>query len=331
MCRDIVNEWKPDLIHIHGTESCFGLLSARGLVKCPVVISLQGLLGPYSEWRNFFGNSKLLDIIRMHRWLDIPTLRGKWIEFLKIRKAAKREREIITGNQFFLGRTTWDRAVIEAINPAVHYYHGGELLRGAFWRSLWDIKHAKKQRIMFINAGHPRKGAEIVFEAIKLLQPNYPDIHIAIAGAISRRSGYGRHIRRQIAKLGNAATELGPLDAEQITEEMMKSHVFVSPSFIENSSNAVCEAQLMGMPVIASYTGGLPSLIKDGVTGLFFPVGDAPILAARVRQVLENDQLAVQLGSQAREVAVKRHDDSKIVQDILSVYEDVMRHAGAQN
>jgi glycosyltransferase involved in cell wall biosynthesis len=112
---------------------------------------------------------------------------------------------------------------------------------------------------------------------------------------------------------------------------MMKSHVFVSPSFIENSSNAVCEAQLMGMPVIASYTGGLPSLIKDGVTGLFFPVGDAPILAARVRQVLENDQLAVQLGSQAREVAVKRHDDSKIVQDILSVYEDVMRHAGAQN
>ena len=72
VCRDLVGQWKPDLIHIHGTEAAYGLLTARGMVKCPAVISLQGLLGPYSEWYRYFGNSSVMDIVRMHRWLEIP-------------------------------------------------------------------------------------------------------------------------------------------------------------------------------------------------------------------------------------------------------------------
>ena len=63
--------------------------------------------------------------------------------FLKIRKAAKREREIISGNRFFMGRTEWDRAYIQAHNSSAHYFHGGELLRDAFWQVQWDIKIVK--------------------------------------------------------------------------------------------------------------------------------------------------------------------------------------------
>jgi len=99
-CREVVNEWEPDLIHIHGTEEAYGLLTARGLVKCPAVISLQGLLGPCSEWYHYFGNRSLVEIMKMHRFLEIPALRGNWMGFLNIRKAAKREKEIIQGNQF---------------------------------------------------------------------------------------------------------------------------------------------------------------------------------------------------------------------------------------
>jgi len=69
--------------------------------------------------------------------------------------------------------------------------------------------------------------------------------------------------------------KLGALNAQQMTEELAMSHVFVSPSFIDNSPNAVSEAQLIGMPVISTYTGGVPSLIEEGQTGLFFQTGDA--------------------------------------------------------
>jgi glycosyltransferase involved in cell wall biosynthesis len=244
-CRDLVNEWEPDLIHIHGTEEAYGLLTARGMVKCPAVVSLQGLMGPYSEWYRYFGNAKLVDVIRMHRLLEIPAFRGQWIMFRRFGKAAKREREIIAGNRFFMGRTAWDRAYIRALNPSAQYFHGGELLREAFWHEQWNIGRARRHRIIFTNAGHPRKGTETLLDAVKLLQPHFPDIQVGIAGGISRRSGYGRYVRRRIEELGHAAIELGQLNAEEMVKELANSHVFVSPSFIDNSPNAVCEAQLL--------------------------------------------------------------------------------------
>ena len=295
---DLVGQWKPDLIHIHGTEGVYGLLTARNMIACPTVISLQGLLGPYSEWYRYFGSSSFMDIVRMHRWLEILSMRGQWAKFRMTRKLAKREREIIAGNRFFMGRTAWDRAYVSALNPSSKYFHGGELLREAFWQDRWSMERAQRHRIVFTNAGdYPRKGTETLLEAVKLLQPYYPDIKLGIAGGISRRSGYGRYVRGRIAEMGNAAIELGPLTAEEMVKELVHSHVFVSPSYIDNSPNAVCEAQLLGMPVISTYTGGLPSLIDDGRTGLFVPTGDAPMLAARLKEVFEDDSLAVRLGS----------------------------------
>ena len=184
---DLVSQWKPDLIHIHGTEAVYGLLSARNMVTCPAMISLQGLLGPYSEWYRYFGNSSLLEIIRMHRWLRFP--RARPMEKVPgDPKTAKREREIIAGNRFFMGRTAWDRAYVRALNPSSKYFHGGELLRDAFWQDRWSMDQAQQYRIIFTNAGgYPRKGTENLLDAVKLLQPCYPDIQLCIAGGISRQ------------------------------------------------------------------------------------------------------------------------------------------------
>jgi glycosyltransferase involved in cell wall biosynthesis len=326
LCRDLVNEWRPDVIHIHGTEAAYGLLTARAMVKCPALTSLQGLLGPYSEFYRYFGNSSLTDIVKMHRWIEIPALRGHWITFLRMRRMAQREREIIAGNRFFMGRTAWDRAYIRALNPSAQYFHGGELLREAFWHERWDIGKVRRHRIIFTNAGgYPRKGTETLLAAVKLLQPHYPDLQLAIAGGISRRSGYGRYVRCRIEALNGAAVELGQLNAEEMLKELLSSHVFVSPSFIDNSPNAVCEAQLVGMPVISTYTGGLPSLIQDGQTGLFYSTGDAPMLAARLEDIFQDDGLAVRLGSQAHEAAVKRHDPDAIVHEIAAAYKAILR------
>lgn len=326
-CRDLVTEWKPDLLHIHGTEEAYGLLTARGLVKCPTVISLQGLIGPCSDWYRFFGNRSFFDILRMHRMLEYAVMRGQLNMYLRFKKNAKREREIISGNRFFIGRTAWDRAYILAINSAAKYFHGGELLREAFWQKRWDLARGKRHRIIFTNAGHPRKGTEVLLDAVKLLRSHYPDLQVAIAGGISHRSGYGKYIRCRISELGNTAIESGQLNAQQMATELCNSHVFVSPSYIDNSPNAVCEAQMIGMPVLATYTGGVPSLIAEGLTGLFFPTGDAPMLAARLREIFENDALAMKLGSQAHEAASQRHDPGLVVKEILAVYEEVLSKA----
>jgi len=190
-CRTLVMSWKPDLVHVHGTEGPFGLLSARDMINCPLVISLQGLLGPCSEWYRFFGNNSLLDILKMHRWDELLTMRGLGKGYRQIKKNAKREREIICRNKFFMGRTTWDKAYIYMLNPGAKYYYEGRVLRDAFWEKQWNINKIKRHRIIFTNAKHPRKGTEILLDAAKCLKSEYPDIEIAIAGGIPMRSGYG--------------------------------------------------------------------------------------------------------------------------------------------
>lgn len=329
-CAELAEQWKPDLIHVHGTEEAYGLLSARNMVRCPLVISLQGLLGPCSEWYHYFGNRSLMQIAKMHRLLEFPALRGQMIGFMKIRRAAAREREIVAKNRFFFGRTEWDRAFVAAHNPAARYFHVGELLRDAFWGAQWDLDRVKRHQIIFTNAGHPRKGTEILLEAVRLLKPEFPDVKICIAGRISHRSGYGRYLRQRIDELDGAVAELGGVNALQMAEHLIGSHVFVSPSFIENSSNSLCEAQLLGMPVISTYVGGIPSLVEDGKTGLFFPAGDARMLASRIKSVFEDDDAAVKLGSQARETAKRRHDPDLVVRATVAAYERVLeaKHVG---
>ncbi len=75
------------------------------------------------------------------------------------------------------------------------------------------------------------------------------------------------------------------------------------------------------MPVVATYTGGVPSLIEDKHTGLFFPTGDASMLAAKLREIFENDNLAVHLGEQSCKVARQRHDPETVVNQILYSYQ----------
>lgn len=329
-CARIVNEWQPDLVHIHGTERLYGLLSARRMIVPPVVISLQGLLGPYSEWQHYFGNRSLWQIVRMHRLIEPFVMRGQMWDFFRYRRGARREREILLGNRYFLGRTLWDRAHLTSINPGATYYSVDEALRAPFWDVRWELEKCRRHRIVVTNLGHPRKGAEILFAAADVLRRGYPAMEVVVVGAISCRSGYGRYLRREIARRARYVRIAGPLTAREMAVELSQAHVFVSPSFIDNSPNAVCEAQLVGTPVIASYAGGVPSLMEDGKSGLFFPVGDGPCLAARIRDVFTDDGLACRLGDEARSVALTRHACKRITSTLMAVYEDVLRRDGVR-
>ena len=70
-----------------------------------------------------------------------------------------------------------------------------------------------------------------------------------------------------------------------MARELTRSHAFVISSYIENSPNSLAEAMLVGMPCVASFVGGIPSMVDDGRTGLLYPVDDVALLAAQIRQV----------------------------------------------
>lgn len=324
-CVAVVNEYKPDLVHIHGTERFFANLMSQGLIQCPVAISIQGIMDAYCEWHHWFGKLAVPDILKIS-FLNSLKCSGLLWELRTARQQARRERAFFRKGKYFFGRTKWDKAYISYFNDRAHYFKINEVLRDAFWQRQWKLDSCQRHRIIFTNTRHPRKGTELLLAAVKRLKPLYPDIELILIGSLGP-GGYGKFLEKKISDLGGIVKSLGQMHAKEMADELCNSHLFISASYIDNSPNSVAEAQLVGMPVISSYTGGVPSLVEEADTGLLFPTGDIPSLVRCIRSIFEDDRLATTLGSNALKKAKNRHNPETIVHDQLTAYKEILLEA----
>src|SRR6185312_12951483 len=105
----------------------------------------------------------------------------------------------------------------------------------------------------------------------------------------------------------------GPLQVKELLNELLKANVFIHPSHIDNSPNSVCEAMLLGMPVIATFAGGIPSIMENKKEGLLVQDGDPYALAGAIMELQENSSYANELGMNARAKARVRHNPQRII------------------
>jgi len=332
-CTDAISAYQPDIIHVHGTEDVYGLFTALPACTCPTVISIQGLIHVCSQ--HVMGGLKLGEFLSAGKtgllaWLRYLLQEYQWAN------RGRSEQKIISGNNNFIGRTTWDKAHVLAVNPAAQYYYGGEVLRPEFYKSSWNIGNITRYTIFCTAAHSPLKGFHWLLQAVSLLRQEFPNIDVRIAGALwNENKGfgyYGRFIKKLIDKyeLSSHVTSLPSLGAKEVSEELRTAHVFVIPSLIENSPNSLAEAMIVGTPSVASFVGGIPSIIDDGETALGFPSGDAAYLAYCIRCIFTDDALAQNLSEKAQTVAVKRHEPKDIVSRQLEIYRQILT-AGKSN
>ena len=165
----------------------------------------------------------------------------------------------------------------------------------------------------------------MLLDAVASLRKDFPGVSLALAGGVEDLP-YGKRLQRRIALRGlkGAVEFLGLLNEENMTAELCKAHVFVIASLLENSPNSLCEAQMVGLPCVASYCGGIPSFVEEGQTGLLFPAGDAAVLAERIREVFVDDHLARKLGAQAKRTALTRHDPEMVTRTVMKTYATVI-------
>ena len=317
-CAQIAREWRPDVIHVHGTESYYGLLGRRADIDCPVAISLQGLL---SEYRHcYLGSLSRWQVLRATGTAKFLRGSGLFWDRFRLNVAARRERRMLASASWVFGRTDWDRARLGELGPQATYCHVGRILRPPFYQCRWDLHAARRHSIFFTNGRAPSSGMETLIEALRLLAPQFPDVTLRLAG--DPGSGYRRVLDATIrrARLSDRVKRLGYLDARRIADELSHSHVFALASHLENSSNSLAEAQLVGMPCVASHVGGVPSLIRHGHTGLLFPRADSTALARRIGALFADDDLCVRLGRAGRQTALGRHDPRRVVKQLLNAY-----------
>lgn len=323
-CAALVRERTPDLVHIHGTERFYGLLAARKLIQTPCVISLQGLLGPYREV--FFGDLSAAEIYKAHRLVEIVARRGLLRMYSDYGRASRYEREILAGAESFMGRTDWDRAHLRSVNSTASYYHAGEILRSAFAEERWYLSRCERHTVLFTKLGRaPYRGTELLLKAMRIVRREYPDMKLRLADELGTRRGYDRFLQRAIVEAGLSKNVelLGYLDGPSMAAALRRSHVFALASYADNSPNSLCEAMQVGVPCVATYVGGIPSLIEHRRTGLLTPRGDAPALADAIITLFRDDDLSMRLSDSARTEASERHAPERVLHQVLTAYEEV--------
>lgn len=97
--------------------------------------------------------------------------------------------------------------------------------------------------------------------------------------------------------------------------------VYVQPSRWEGFGIATLEAMAAGLPVVASNVPGLADVV--GNAGMLFPPGDADILAARLKLLIDSPELRSELGKQAKLRAAK-YDIESTVEGYLDLYKHML-------
>lgn len=336
--EDIITRFSPDVIHIWGTEYVHSYLAVRasknvGMLD-KVVISIQGLVSVYA--RHFYGH---IEGVR----IKIPTLKNIYFKDSLIRQRrnfmirGKYERQCISMVHHVIGRTDWDIACTTQINPKINYHFCNETLRNSFYENQWKMDECEKHSLFVSQCQYPLKGLHHALEALSILVKRWPDAHLyttgsgrdILHGSIKERlfdSEYECYLRCQIKayNLEKNITFLGPLDEEEMCERFCRTHVFLSPSSIENSSNSIGEAMIMGVPVVAADVGGIKNLMVHGEEGYIYQA-DAPyMLAYYVSKIFENDSLAEDLSKKGQAHARQIHDKERNLKALMDIYSEIM-------
>ena len=330
--NNILEIEKPDIVHIFGTEYIHSFMFADEMIdKNKLVCSIQGLTSVYSRHYLSFIPSK-----KYHSFNFSSLFRKTlWGQKKELEKRGKFEIKTIKLCKNIIGRTNWDMACTYYINSSRKYFHCNETLRDSFYEHKWDYNSCKPFTIFISQGSSPIKGLNVLIEAISLLKRDYPNIELRIAGNnfikkdnlinILKISTYGDYIRKLIKKysLEKNVVFLGSLDEKSMIKEYLRCNVFVSPSTIENSSNSVGEAMILGVPIVSSNVGGLASLMTDEIEGLFYQ-GDAPYMAAfKIDSVFKDKNKAMALGKNARIRALNTHNKKKNNDDLLKIYKNI--------
>jgi glycosyltransferase involved in cell wall biosynthesis len=174
----------------------------------------------------------------------------------------------------------------------------------------------------------PRKGTEVLLEAIALLRSAGHAVRLRAVGAFETIE-YEKLLkdRAQTLAIEDAVDWVG--FRRDVNAELQRLDLFVLPSlFGEGLPMVVLEAMAAGVPVAATRVEGVPEAIRDGLDGVLAAPGDSADLARCIARILVGE-LA---WSQLRQSALTRHaetfSDAAMARGVGEVYRRVLREIG---
>ena len=167
----------------------------------------------------------------------------------------------------------------------------------------------------------PKKGPLLTLAAFERLLSQLPESLASACRLVMVGDGPMLEEAKRLVRQKALTTQVhfaGVLPPAEIAALMRQVRGFVQHSLVapdgdsEGSPVAVMEAQLSGLPVVATRHAGIPEVVMDGTTGLLVEEGDVPGMAEAMAQLVRDPQLAARLGAAGHErislnFTVERH------------------------
>ena len=183
-------------------------------------------------------------------------------------------------------------------------------------------------RVVFIcpRRWAPTKGVKYFAEALTLISDDYKDkVFVLFAGSDSDDYPW---YRDQVLELlqdlpSGMYSLLGNLSQADLRDSFLKSDVVVIPSLMEATSLAAMEGMACGLPVLSTDVGGMPSVVKDGLTGWMVPPENSGAIAKMITMIVDKNFCLETMGENAASFVRENKSWVSIAAEVSDIYENI--------
>ncbi len=181
--------------------------------------------------------------------------------------------------------------------------------------------HSSEGMVLFVGGNLQRKGLQVLIKAAPLIVKRRPDIKFYVVG-YDNNIPKMQKLCRQLGVEANFIF-LGWLPNDEVRRLYLEADIFAMPSLSEAFGVALLEALASGVPVVATRVGGIPEFIQHGINGLLIEPNNPRELAESILKLLEDVDMAAQLGQQGR-ITAQHFGLEQMLKCTYRVYELVL-------
>ncbi len=319
----LIKETKPDVLHAHNIyhQLSPSILAEARRLKLPAVMTLHDyhLISPNHA---MYAGGHVIELSKSHPYLD--TLRRRavkgsfaasaldafegWLH--RAMDAYGSVRTFIAPSRFLRDLCVQYGMDAERFEVIPHFIDIG---------NREPVYGSETKRVLYVGRLSEEKGAHTLIAAMEELR----DVECVIAGDGPQM----KHLQDMVARLGlDNIFFAGRLQGEALREAYESASVVAIPSAtIEVFGLTALEAYAAGKPVVASDIGGLPEVVRAGVTGFLSKPGDPHDLANKLRRIVDDAHLAVQMGQAGRRLAETEYAPEKHLARLMNVYKKAIQ------
>ncbi|MBM3888538.1 MAG: glycosyltransferase family 4 protein [Verrucomicrobia bacterium] len=184
---------------------------------------------------------------------------------------------------------------------------------------------ASPPTVMFAGRLVREKGVDVLLRAYAKLTRQIPEVRLVIYGDGPER-GRIENLGAELRIMDNISMP-GFRPHDELAQAYSGAWALTVPSLWEEPFGVVAtEAMMAGTAVVASRSGGLAEIVRDGETGYLVPPGDTDALAAALLRLLQDRALAERMGRAGRDLALAEFNESRMVDRFVQLYESLRRN-----